>query len=131
MTDMLKKQAVWFLIVGAAAALTHFLALVALVNWGGVAPAWGNVGAFLIAFVVSFTGHFSLTFDEQTERQRWLLSLAKWFASSLAGFLANQSLFVLGLHYVGNRYYIPIWFVVTVLVTVMTFALGKWWAFRH
>lgn len=147
------QQALWFLIVGASAALVHFLVLISMVNFTATSPAWANACAFLVAFVVSFTGHFYLTFRQKiapvtddnypqntvstyhsTKRDTlstsMLSTLIKWFASSAAGFMANQGLFVLGLDWFGERYYMLIWLVVTGVITVMTFALGKLWAFK-
>ena len=141
-------QALWFLAVGASAALVHFLVLVSIVNFTTIKPAWANVGAFLIAFVVSFFGHFYLTFKPShtsnnssynsstfknnsiKNKSKYLSALIKWFSSSAAGFIANQSLFVLGLHWFGEQYYMLIWLLVTGVITVMTFALGKFWAFK-
>ncbi|WP_296243822.1 MULTISPECIES: GtrA family protein [unclassified Psychrobacter] len=133
-------QALWFLAVGASAALVHFLVLVSIVNFTAITPAWANVGAFLIAFLVSFFGHFYLTFKQSdhsnksiqhnNNKKRHLPALGKWFSSSAAGFIANQGLFVLGLRSFGEQYYIVIWLLVTGVITVMTFALGKFWAFK-
>ncbi len=127
-----KQQAVWFLIVGATAALVHFLLLVVCVQLAHITPIWGNVIAFLFAFIVSFAGHFHLTFSnkDSSAKNDWLTSLPKWFASSVGGFLLNQGLFVLGIHWLGDKWYALIWFVVTAIVTVITFALGKLWAFK-
>ena len=146
-------QALWFLTVGASAALVHFSVLVSIVNFTSVTPEWANVGAFLIAFVVSFFGHFYLTFKQsntshetnqnsphfksntikkisENHKSKYLSALIKWFSSSTVGFIANQSLFVLGLRSFGEQYYILIWLIVTAIITVMTFALGKFWAFK-
>ena len=151
-------QAIWFLAVGASAALVHFLVLVSIVNFTTITPAWANVGAFLIAFVVSFFGHFYLTFkqsntlhetsqnspalksntikndniksDSKNYKSKYLSALIKWFSISAAGFIANQSLFILGLRWFGEQYYMLIWLLVTGVITVMTFALGKFWAFK-
>lgn len=134
--------------VGASAALVHFLVLIGVVHFLSVSPIWANVIAFLFAFMVSFTGHFYLTFRSseretiQTNtpsykqrnigfiKKNTLHALIKWFASSAAGFLVNQVLFIIGLHWFGERYYILIWLVITAIITVMTFALGKLWAFK-
>lgn len=59
-----------------------------------------------------------------------LHALLKWFASSALGFMANQALFVTGLHWLGAHYYMLVWLVVTGMITIMTFALGKLWAFK-
>lgn len=125
------KQALWFLLVGASAAAVHFLVLVSVVSLSTISPAWANAVAFSVAFVVSFLGHFYLTFRTNTTNKTSALpTLIKWFLSSIIGFLANQSLFVLGLSWFGERYYILVWLVVTGIITVMTFALGKLWAFK-
>ena len=136
MSQSASRQALWFLIVGASAAGVHFLVLVSVVSFTAISPAWANVGAFLLAFVVSFLGHFYLTFNDFTtdstlyKNKLPLHSLLKWFASSVVGFAANQGLFVLGLDWFGERYYILIWLIVTAMITTMTFALGKLWAFK-
>lgn len=150
------QQALWFLVVGASAAAVHFIVLVSIVSITSVTPAWANVIAFFVAFIVSFLGHFYLTFrqssannnssgrnnnhinDSQPLTQksthpvtcRPFNALIKWFASSSAGFIANQGLFVLGLNWFGERYYIFIWLIVTGVITVMTFSLAKIWAFK-
>ena len=142
------QQALCFLVVGACAALVHFLVLVGIVNATATRPALANIFAFFVAFIVSFVGHFYLTFrhsipdtitsassQENTStsfgaKKQTLQILLKWFASSAAGFALNQGLFVLGLNWLGERYYILIWLVITGIITVMTFALGKLWAFK-
>lgn len=143
-TQSNSMQALWFLAVGASAALVHFLVLVSIVNFTTTTPAWANLGAFLLAFVVSFFGHFYLTFKQSdhsnknvqhknnnsNSKKRHLPALGKWFSSSAAGFIANQGLFVLGLRWFGEQYYMLIWLLVTGVITVMTFALGKFWAFK-
>lgn len=127
--NALSRQASWFVLVGAAAAAVHFLMLLVLVRLGGIVPAWANVGAFAVAFCVSFGGHFRLTFHHHGTRRSWQSSLWRWLSSALLGFGLNQLLFVLGLHLFGQRWYVPVWLAVTLAVTVFTFVLGKFWAF--
>ena len=142
-TNATSIQGIWFLAVGASAALVHFLVLVSIVKLTTITPVWANVCAFLVAFVVSFLGHFYLTFKSSVNENgnnqpshanknsnRPLSALGKWFGSSALGFMANQGLFVLGLRSFGEQYYILIWLIVTAIITVMTFALGKFWAFK-
>ena len=199
------RQALWFLIVGALAAGVHFVVLVVIVSTTTTTPVWANVMAFLVAFVVSFLGHYHLTFTQKaqainsavnndnntsaseanntdtlnvavctddikadhviscntnnntpslphhsdnittdshttpramrgthtpTKPVSPLYALLKWFASSALGFMANQALFVTGLHWLGAHYYMLVWLVVTGMITIMTFALGKLWAFK-
>ena len=142
-TNATSIQAIWFLAVGASAALVHFLVLVSIVKLTTITPVWANVCAFLVAFVVSFLGHFYLTFKSSVNENgnnqpshanknsdRPLSALGKWFGSSALGFMANQGLFVLGLGWFGEQYYMLIWLLVTGVITVMTFVLGKFWAFK-
>lgn len=124
------QQGIWFIFVGACAAATHFCSLFFLVQFQAIQPAWANVFAFLIAFIISFFGHFKLTFKTQIQQHNFAHSLFKWFASSILGFIINQSLFMLGLEIFGTTYYIVIWLVITVLVTLCTFVLAKFWAFK-
>lgn len=125
------SQAAWFVLVGTAAAGVHFLALVAWVQWVHLPPAWANIAAFIVAFGVSFSGHYHLTFKNQRQGRSWRSSVWRWLLSSALGFALNQVLFVLGLYWFGQAHYRAIWFIVTLLVTVLTFGLGKWWAFRR
>lgn len=121
-------QAAWFVLVGAVAAGVHFLALLFWVQVMLVTPAWANVWAFLLAFCASFGGHYRLTFRQQRSAS-WWPSLWRWFVSSVSGFALNQLLFVVGLHMWGQGFYVWIWLLVTLLVTLLTFVLGKFWAF--
>src|SRR5690606_7567946 len=64
----LLKQIGWFIAVGCAAAATHWLAAVACVELLGMPPLAANAAGWLIAFVVSFTGHYRLTFRHLASR---------------------------------------------------------------
>ena len=123
------RQAGCFALVGAAAAATHFAALVLLVR-AGLAPQWGNVGAFAVAFAVSFAGHYRFTF-RQSRADANAGARGRWLASSLCGFALNHALFLAGLRLLGPAAYQAAWLAATALVTLATFALGKFWAFSH
>ena len=127
----LSKQGFFFVIIGACAALVHFLTLIVLVQYFNLLPEFANVLAFLFAFSISFIGHFRVTFYLRDVKRSWWKSLWRWFMSSLLGFSLNQALFMLGLLSFGQKYYPLIWLAVTVLVTLCTFSLAKLWAFSH
>lgn len=126
----LKKQGLFFLIVGGLTALVHFLALVFFVQVLQIHPNIANFFAFLIAFVFGFTGHLNLTFKSNEQKIEWKIKLSKWFVSSVFGFMLNQAVFASGIHIFGEYYYVPIWIVATFLVTIFTFLLAKFWAFK-
>lgn len=125
-------QLVKFIIMGSLAAVVHLAVLYTAVTFLDIAPAWANALAFVVAFVVSFIGHLNVTFKENHLAQTASVSsrLFKWFMSAITGFMLNQGLFVLGLAWLGESYYLLIWFIVTGIVTALSFLLGKLWAFK-
>lgn len=120
-------QALRFILVGGAAAATHLLAVGALVAGVGMAPLAANVLAFLIAFIVSYHGHALLTFAD-TQRRGWA-SATRFFAVASLSFAANEVLYALALHRLHWHYF---WSqaAILVLVSVGTFLLSKFWAFK-
>lgn len=126
----LQKQGLFFLIVGSLTALVHFLSLIFFVQVIGIHPNFANCFAFLIAFIFGFTGHFNFTFNSNGQKGEWKSKCAKWFVSSVLGFALNQTIFATGIHIFGEPYYILIWIAATFLVTVCTFLLAKFWAFK-
>src|SRR5690606_18821509 len=82
------RQLGWFVAVGCAAAATHWLVVVATVDWLGLAPLLANVIGWLVAFVVSFAGHYRLTFRQQ--RAPLFKAARRFFAVSALGFGANE-----------------------------------------
>ena len=56
------RRVAWFIVVGCLAAAVHLGAVVLLVSGFGWQPLVANVVAWLLAFCVSFSGHWHLTF---------------------------------------------------------------------
>jgi putative flippase GtrA len=117
---------VWFLLVGSAAAATHMgvFALTKAHLW----PELANAVGFCVAFGVSFAGHRRLSFQD-ADTSFWQ-SLRRFAATALAGFAANELMFVAllrGLH-------LPDWlalFFALVFASAQTFLLSRFWAFRR
>lgn len=124
----LLSQLVWFVIVGSAAAATHWLVAVAAVEFGAIAPAVANFIGWLIALLVSFSGHYTLTFRHQTKAL--LPAIWRFLCISTAGFLVNEVAFVFLLDRSQLPYY---WLLAAILIAVatFTFVLSRYWAFRH
>jgi putative flippase GtrA len=116
----------FFIAVGCAAAAVHFLVVVLLVSQFAWAPLLANVGGWLVAFVVSFTGHRLLTF-RANDAPLWR-AMRRFFGVSLAGFAANESTYAALLHLSGLRYDLLL-AIILVLVAVMTYLLSSRWAF--
>src|SRR3546814_8928847 len=77
-------QLAWFIAVGCAAAATHWLVVVAVVSAGALAPLAANVVGWLVAFCVSFAGHYQLTFKHH--RAPLARAARRFFAVSALGF---------------------------------------------
>ncbi len=110
-----------FALVGAAATLVHMAVatlLLGLCSW----PAYpANLGAFLVAFGVSYLGHRHITFARAGSPWRFLLV-------ALAGFGLNN-LLLTGLLAWGVP---PLYALVaaTALVPVFSYLLSSLWVFR-
>jgi putative flippase GtrA len=124
------SQGLWFIVVGAAAALTHMLVFAGLHH--GIAPhLWpelANAAGFLVAFVVSFVGHRSFSFKDAGTSVRQ--SFARFAVTAAAGFVTNEIVFVLLLRYAG------LWPLLALLIALVcaagqTFLLSRFWAFRR
>lgn len=115
----------WFIAVGCAAAVVHLAVVVLLVSGLGQWPLLANVLGWLVAFTVSFTGHWLLTFDK---RAPWWRAVRRFFTISLGGFLINESMYAVLLRLSGWRYDILL-AIVLATVAVITYLLSSRWAF--
>ena len=116
----------WFLIVGASAAGVHMAVfmLAAPYLW----PEVANAAGFCVAFVVSFAGHRFLSFSD-SDTGLWQ-SLRRFAATALAGFVANEVMFIALLRGLN----LPDWlalFLALVFASAQTFLLSRFWAFRR
>jgi len=121
------RQLVWFVIVGCAAAATHWIVAVGCVEQFRFHPLLANVVGWLTALSVSFVGHFRLTFRHQSAA----IWTAAWrfFVVSATSFLANEAAFALLLKTTSIPYDVLL-FIVLLAVAVFTFVLSRYWAFR-
>lgn len=122
------RRIAWFVFVGCAAAAVHLGTVVLLVSNLGWAPLAANVVAWLIAFCVSFSGHWHLTFPHSGAPM--VRAIRRFFSISLAGFAINESMYAVLLHFTGARWYAAVLFFVLLAVAVITYVLSSRWAFR-
>lgn len=120
------RRIAFFVAVGCAAAAVHLLAVIALVSGPGWPPLVANIAGWLAAFVVSFSGHWRLTFHAR--QAPVVAAAARFFVVSAAGFAVNEAAYALALHLTGLRYDVLL-FMVLVGVAVMTYLLSSRWAF--
>lgn len=126
--QQLVKQLAWFIMVGCAAAATHWIVVVIAVTGGGMPPLIANVVGWLVAFCVSFAGHFQLTFKHH--RAPLARAARRFFAVSALGFAVNELAYAWLLKATTLRYDVLL---ALILITIagMTFILGRLWAFRR
>ncbi len=116
----------WFVVVGASAAFTH-MAVFALVE-PSLWPEVANGVGFVVAFGVSFVGHRWLSFQD-AGTSLWQ-SLRRFAITALAGFAANEVIFVVLLRGLGLPSFLAL-FLALVLASAQTFVLSRLWAFRR
>lgn len=126
MIQSLSRQLMWFILVGCAAAGTHWLSVVVLVSTTSIAPLYANVAGWLIAFSVSFGGHYLLTFRHQNAPMA--RAALRFLAVSALGFAVNETIYAWLLHTTTVRYDILLAGVL-IGIAFMTFLLGRFWAF--
>ncbi len=122
-TGSSRGSALWFVVVGCAAAAVHWAVVVGLVEGQGWRPLLANLAGWLVALSVSFCGHHNLSFrGHGVPAQR---SAQRFVAVSAAGFSINEAAYAVLLRYSGRRYDVLL---AMVLVGV---AFVTWWLSRH
>ena len=121
-----KRVGLWFLVVGASAALTHVLVFALAKE--GMLPELANAMGFSVAFFVSFFGHRRLSFQDTTTTL--LQSLGRFAMTAVAGFICNELVFMLMLRGFGWSDMSAL-LLALVLAAGQTFVLSRFWAFAR
>jgi len=110
--------------VGLAATAVHAVIYAGLGKI--IAPAWANLYAFSVAFIVSYLGHRYVSFAQAAPVRG---SLLRFVVVALVGLLLNAG-FVQAVTLAQLDYR---WALLPMLFFVpgVTFLLSKYWAFRH
>lgn len=115
-----------FGVVGALATATHFVVAI-MVHHGVGLPAYlANTIAFLVAFGVSYGGHFSWTFAGQGNHRRSVLRFA---VTAFAMFVLNQIILMTMIEGFAAPFALALG-VALLVVPAVTFAMAKFWVFR-
>ena len=124
----LRGRVARFVLVGTAAAAVHWSVVVVLVEHAGWRPLLANVLGWLIAFSVSFSGHYRWTFRHHGV-PLWR-SAGRFFVVSACGFAINELAYALLLRWSALRYDLVL---AAVLMAVAggTYLVSHYWAFRR
>ncbi len=120
------RTSFWFLVVGATAAAVHMAVFMLATPY--MWPELANAAGFCIAFVVSFVGHRFLSFSD-ANTGLWQ-SLRRFAATALAGFVANEVMFIALLRGLSLPDWLALFFAL-VFASAQTFLLSRFWAFRR
>lgn len=123
---MIMKQLFRFGLVGVIATLVHMLIGATLIHSGWPALA-ANPLSFLIAFAVSFMGHYGFSFSDQERNIR--TSLKRFALVAYAGFVVNEALLA-ALIWTTGVPDIAALILSTGVVAIGTFSVSRNWAFR-
>ena len=115
-----------FIAVGCTAALTHIGVVILLVEHFKLPPLYANVLGWLIAFIVSFSGHYFGTFRDQKPTQ--LRAAIRFFVISLSGFLVNEISYAVLLQYTWIAYDYALTGIL-IGVAALTYWASRRWAF--
>ena len=122
----MSASTLWFLVVGASAALTH-MAVFALTQHQ-IWPELANALGFSVAFFVSFAGHRLLSFKDAGTSVG--TSLRRFALTAVAGFASNEVVFVLLLRWLAAPALLAL-AAALVFAAGQTFLLSRYWAFRR
>lgn len=123
---MIFRQFLRFGLVGALATLVHMLIGVTLIHSGWPALA-ANPVSFVIAFVVSFMGHYGFSFSDQ--EVDIVTSLKRFSIVACGGFFANEALLAVLVWSGGVPQILALVFS-TGTAAVGTFFASRNWAFQ-
>ena len=116
----------WFVAVGCAAAGVHFAVVLWLVSRHIAPPLVANLVAWCVAFGVSWSGHRWLSFRGQAAPLA--RSALRFALVSLGGLVSNELAYAALLALTPLRYDVAL-ALVLLAVAVVTYQLGRHWAF--
>ncbi len=102
--------------IGVFATLVHGLTLNLLVLGVGLHPTLANVGAFLVAFSISYFGHYYFSFRS---RQDHVAAAPKFFIAALIGLTLNTLTFAIIVNLLQLHYMIAFAAVIIILPPIM------------
>jgi putative flippase GtrA len=123
---MLRTQLIRFAVIGCTAMGIHWSTVVLLVQRWDLPPLIANILGFLLAFQISYLGHYRWTF-KATHLSHKTTSV-RFFATACLGFFLSESFYALALYMTPLPYELSL-IIVLFLISTSTFVLSKFWAF--
>lgn len=119
-----------FAIVGVVATLTHAVVASGLFKSGLLPVVPSNIGGFLAAFTVSFSGHYFWSFSHLKRAGTFLKTIVRFLIISVSGFALNSTILALWLTFAPWPKIYGLWLAIAV-VPAFSFLGARLWAFSH
>ncbi|TYC53415.1 GtrA family protein [Rhodobacterales bacterium] len=119
-----------FAIVGILATLTHAAVAGGLLQSGALPPLASNLCGYLVAFWVSFSGHYYWSFSHLRRDGTALRTILKFLIVSISGFLLNSTILTLWLMLTPWPEMAGLMFSIAI-VPALTFLAARLWVFSH
>ncbi|WP_428648881.1 GtrA family protein [Roseibium sp.] len=119
-----------FAVVGVIATLTHAAVASSLLASGALPPLAANLGGYLVAFWVSFGGHYFWSFAHLRQKGTAFRSIIRFLIISVSGFLLNSAILSLWLKLTPWPEMTGLLFSIAI-VPALTFLAARLWAFSH
>ncbi len=115
-----------FAVIGLIATGVH-LTVAGFAHYGlGMTPLVANFVAFLVAFGVSFTGHYFWTFGQTSSVRS---AMVRFFLVSVSGLAINQAIVWIVVNVMGQSFLLAMALAV-LIIPVASFVSSKFWAFK-
>ncbi|MCV0428987.1 MAG: GtrA family protein [Roseibium sp.] len=119
-----------FAIIGVIATLTHAAVAAFLLETGVLTAFPANVCGFLVAFIVSFSGHYYWSFSHLRRDGTALKSMRRFLVIAASGFVLNSTVLVMWLNLTPWPDLLGLLFSIAI-VPAFSFLGARLWAFSH
>jgi putative flippase GtrA len=116
-----------FAIIGVLATIVHIAIVWVLIAHAGLFPIVANLLAFLVAFILSFSGHYYWTFYSRSDRMQ---ALRRFFVISGSAFVLNN-IVLTGLLSIEIITTVMAAIYAAFLIPAFTFILSRLWVFNN
>lgn len=115
-----------FALVGIAATLVHIAVVFGILTFIQISPIVANFCAFIVAFIVSFSGNYIWTFKAPGQAQR---AMQRYFVVSGCACLANSGLLLCILQVTSLEPQLAA-LIAACIIPALTFLGSRFWSFK-
>lgn len=121
------KQFILFATLGAVGTAGHFVTLVLLVQFVGMAVIWATTAGFIVGALINYALNYHLTFRSDKAHGE---TMVKFFIVALVGAGLNMIIMFWGVNILA-LFYLLVQVVASFVVLLWTFSANKLWTFSE